>query len=268
MTTSYVPSVLCCHTNGAFKATWIVPSGFEEGMDPEGRLVDRSVAERIADKVAGRSGSVEWRRIDLVRRGPPLPYSLPALQEECLRLSLSAQQVRDAVVALHDAGLVSSPGATCRYLPNALRAEVPTIVGNLKGTQALGGIAEGANLALKSAAWDDSMVSDHHGIVPTVEATQARLDGLSDAQRDVFMLIARAFLAQFYPDVRYKALSAVVGVEGERFRATGWRLVDLGWTKVYGAEEKDEDQEDQAVLQVAVGDSVQVVAAMCGKRGG
>jgi len=261
----YTPSVLFRHANGAFKATWIAPSGFDEGMDPEGRLVDRSVAERIANKVAGRTGAVESFEAKPKSKAPPLPYSLSALQKECsAKFGLTAQQTLDVAQQLYDEHKVTTyPRSDSRHLPSALRAEAPTIVGNLKGTQALGEVAEGANLALKSAAWDDSKVSDHHGIVPTVEATQARLGGLSDIQRKVFMLIAKAFLAQFYPDMRYKSLNAVVGVEGERFKATGRLTVDLGWTRVYGAEEKDEEQEeeDQAVPQMERGDAVKAEAA-------
>lgn len=255
----YLPQVTFEHENGSFLASWVIPDD-HEGLDPEGRLVDRAVAERIAAKVDGEQGEVESFSAQKKSKSPPLPYSLSALQTECsAKFGLSAQQTLDVAQSLYEQYKVATyPRSDSRYLPlSILKDEAPAIIRNLAGTQLLGDIAEGANLSIKSAAWNDAKVSDHHGIIPTTEATEAKIAALPDLQKKVFLLIAKSFLAQFYPDMRYLAVSATVLCEEERFRASGRRVTDVGWQKVYGKEndeEEAEEEDSQAVPDMSKGD--------------
>lgn len=256
----YLPQVRFRHDNGTFTATWVVPDEYE-GLDPEGRLIDRGVAERIAAKVDGKEGKVAAYTAQNKSKAPPLPYSLSALQAECSsKFGLSAQQTLEVAQSLYDEHKVTTyPRSDSRYLPlSILKDEAPEIVRNLGKTTTLGELAQNANLSLRSAAWNDSKVSDHHGIIPTTEATEKRIAALPDLQRKVFLLIARTFIAQFYPDMRYKSLSATVTAEGETFKASGRKSIDIGWKRVFGAEDADDEQEedDQAVPEMNRGDSV------------
>lgn len=243
----YKPKITFAHENGKFVATWIIPSD-GEGIDPDGRLLDKAIAERIIAKVDGKTGHVAEYKAQPKTTAPPLPYNLSSLQTACSsQFSLTAAQTLEVAQRLYDQKITTYPRSDSRYLPAAiLTDEAPGIVKNLKGVDDLADASENANLKLKSAAWNDAKVSDHHAIIPTAEATPGKISQLSGVERKVFMLIACTFLAQFYPGMRYKSVSATVEVEKERFKANGKELVDIGWKKVFGAEGPEEDEAPDA----------------------
>lgn len=260
-TDHYQPSGLFRHANGTFKADWIIPED-HEGVDPEGRLIDRKVADAIVAKVAGKTGKVESFASTNKSKAPPLPYSLSALQQECSsKLGLTAQQTLEVAQSLYETHKATTyPRSDSRHLPTSiLKDEAPGIIAALKGVSGVGDAAQRADMKIRSKAWDDSKVSDHHGIIPTSEFTAAKLDRMNPTERRVFDMIAKAFIAQFYPDFTWKSLTAIVAVEGERFKATGRQVTGTGWKAVYGADEVDEDEDkesDQALPTMAKGDPV------------
>ena len=263
----YLPTIMFRHADGTFRASWVIPAD-HDGLDSEGRLVDKAVAEKICQKVAGKDGRVRAFRSDIKSKAPPLPFSLSALQSECgTRLGLTAKEVLDTAQSLYEKHKATTyPRSDSRYLPTSiLKDEAPGIMQALAGTPGFEDMASGANMALKSAAWDDSKVSEHHGIIPTSEFTAAKLGHMSDTERKVFAIIARAFVAQFYPPFRYRSLSADILIEGEQFKAGGRQVVDNGWKKVYGAGDADDDDDKAEAAQtlptMAVGDRVSAEAS-------
>ncbi len=261
----YLPTGTFKHANGTFKAQWVIPPD-HEGTDHEGRLVDKAVAERVAAKVAGRTGPVESFEVKKATKSPPLPFALSNLQKECsAKFGFSATRTLEVAQTLYEKKVATYPRSDSQYLPVAiLNDEAPAILDNLGRTPEWGKAVEGSTRGLKSAAWNDGKVSDHHAIIPTTEATGDRIAALSPDERKVFALVARVFLAQFYPDHRWDAMSAVVSVEGERFKATGKRVEEVGWKALFGMDDKeDEDDEDAAALpRMAKGDPVEAGAVV------
>jgi len=262
-TDHYLPSGMFRHENGSFRADWVIPDD-HEGLDPSGRLVDKAVAERIAAKIVGKTGKVQSFTSTNKSKQPPLPYSLSALQTDCSRkLGLTAAQTLEVAQSLYEKHKATTyPRSDSRYLPKSILSdEAPGIMTALASTPGLDAIAQKADLRLKSAAWNDSKVSDHHGIIPTSEFDASKLAAMSPVERKVFELIAKAFIAQFYPDFTWKSLVAMLSVEGETFKATGRQVINQGWKVVFGAEDDDEDDEEEAkqvVPNMSKGDSVLV----------
>lgn len=255
------------HANGPLKAK-LHPYEGMAGLDEEGRLIDRAIAERIVAKVSGKPGAVTWLTVERHEKLAPLPFSLSSLQQVCSKaFHLSAQKTAKVAQALYDEhGVISYPRTSSRYLPEAiLKDEAPTIIANLRGIPSFASIASDCDLKLESPCWDDERLSDHHAIIPTVDATEDRLAKLSDIERKVFDLIARSFLAQFYGPYAYESTTAEIKVEGERFKANGRVIVSLGWKAIYSKavdEDQDEDSEDLSVLPTMVkGDQVQILEA-------
>ena len=249
---------------GRWAATWSAPDDGYEGLDAEGRLVDRAAAEKIVRLVKGSQGKVTAYTSEPKSKAPPLPYSLSALQAECsAKLGLSAQETLDTAQRLYEQHRATTyPRTDSRYLPQSLLDDVPGIVRALAGTADLGEAAKGADTSLRSAVWDDSKVSDHHAIIPTTEFDAGKLAGMDDTEKAVFAIVARAFLAQFYPPQKYRATSAAVTVEGHVFSAAGRQVTDAGWRRVYGAELVDDDDEAaQALPPLQVGADVMVLEA-------
>ena len=247
-TDHYLPKIMFEHANGQFEAEWVFAAD-HEGVDPEGRLVDKAVAERIAAKVNGKQGSVDQYEAKPQSKSPPLPFNLSTLQKACsARFGLTAAQTGEVAQALYEKYKATTyPRSDSQYLPlSILSDEAPQIMRAVGQTSELGEAVKNANMQIKSPAWNDSKVSDHHGIIPTTEFTPGKLASMSDVERKVFLMIARAFVAQFYPDRRWEAQSASVLCEGERFKANGTTLKDAGWSVLFGKEDKEDDEEDDA----------------------
>lgn len=244
----YLPQFLFTHENGTFEASYILPDD-GPGQDSEGRLTDKAVAQEVMDRVAGKQGQVTQFDAKDKSKSPPLAYSLSALQTECsAKLGLSAKQTLEVAQKLYDPPLklTTYPRSDSRYLPMAIfKDEAPAILENLSKVDAqLGAAAQNANTKLKSPTWNDSKTSDHHGIIPTMEATADKIAKLSGVEAKVFDIIAKTFVSQFYPDQRWKALSAKVAVGDDRFTASGRKEIDAGWKVVFSGESSKSEDED------------------------
>jgi len=259
----YLPTGQFIHKNGSFGGTWIIPEDCP-GLDTEGRLIDKSFADQVAERISGKTGVISSYNSSDKSKAAPLPYSLSALQTECsAKFGLSAQGTLDVAQKLYETYKITTyPRSDSRYLPTAiLKDEAPGIIEALKGAPGVGEAASGANLSLKSSAWNDAKVSDHHGIIPTGDATAANIAKLEGIDRKVFDLIAKTFIAQFYPAQRWKALSAEVDVDGDKFKASGRREIDAGWKVVYTGEiAQDDEGEDvgQTLPEMQKSDPVSV----------
>lgn len=260
-TDHYLPTGFFKHQNGLFKADWIIPED-HAGLDSEGRLIDKNVAQNVLNKIMGKTGKVVSFSSTKKAKGPPLPYSLSSLQSECSsKLGLTAQETLDVAQALYETHKATTyPRSDSQYLPKTiLNDEAPGIMAALANTDGLNDAAQRADLKLRSKAWDDAKVTDHHGIIPTSEFTPSKLARMSPVERSVFLLIAKAFIAQFHPDFTWKSNVAEVIVEGERFKASGRQVLDNGWKTVYGAEEvedEDDKETDQNLPVMSKGDPV------------
>jgi len=255
------------HRNGEFEAVWIPPEG-SPGLDEEGRILDRGIAERALTE-ARRSGNgrvVEWKEERKTEK-PPLPFSLSALQSACASaFRMTAKEVLETAQSLYETYKVTTyPRTDSRHLPLALwRDEAPQILRNILDCSEFKTCSDKAEPSRKSPAWDDTKVSDHHAIVPTREATPERIASLPPREAQVFSLIAKSFVMQFLPDHVFLARKAVVGVGSQRFSATGRSVLEAGWTILKrGTEESQEEGEDASTVktlpEMANGDPVQVL---------
>lgn len=251
----YTPTGFFVHENGKFKADWIIPED-KSKIDPddkyfdlEGRLVDKAFAKKIADEIAGKSGKVESFKSQNKSKAPPLPHSLATLQQECSKkLGLTAQETLDVAQALYEKHKATTyPRTETQHLPTSvLKDEASGIMSALASSPGFEDIAGNADLKLKSAAWDDSKLSDHYGIIPTSEFSSSKLRAMSPVERNVFDLIAKLFIAQFYPAQTWKSNSAVVAVDQHRFKANGRDPISSGWRVVYGAQADDEENDKES----------------------
>ena len=244
---------------GGFKSTWAIPET-SQGLDSEGRLIDKLVADTLVRKVVGRNGKVTAFKSDIRTKAAPLPFSLATLQAECSsKLGLSAADTLKVAQELYEKYKATTyPRSDSRYLPKALHAECPGIIQALSETNEFADISKNADANLKSHAFDDSKVSDHHGIIPTTEFRASKLSEMNANEKAVFLIIAKPFLAQFYPEHKFRALTCELSVEGELFRANGKQIIEQGWKKVYGTDViEDEDEEPVQTLPVlTVGDTI------------
>ncbi|KDE38451.1 DNA topoisomerase III [Nitrincola lacisaponensis] len=214
----------------SFIAKWKPSAACEPYMDEEGRVLSRRLAEVVLEKVKGKNGSVKAVKRDKKKQPAPLPYNLSALQiDASKRFNLNAQKTLDICQQLYERHkLITYPRSDCRYLPNGHYAERQAVTQAIAKT--VSGLSEAvgqADLGLKSKAWNDSKVSAHHAIIPTSRSMPA--ERLSQDEQNIYELVARQYLMQFYPPFEYAEHQIDSEVEGGLFIARQKSVLADGW---------------------------------------
>ena len=233
----------------------------------QNRLPEKEAAEKIADKVRGGSGTVRRVQKKIATEKPPLLYDLTELQRHAnARYGFTAERTLRAAQALYEERkLVTYPRTSSRYLSKDM---VPTLIKRVEAVAALEELSSFARelldlpkLPVSKRIVDDTKVTDHHAIIPT----NKKLSGeLPPDEAKVYDLVARRFLAVFFPAARFKNTTIVTEVKGETFLSRGRVVLEAGWRRLYpdgagGKKEKQppvlppvEEGQEWAVAKVAV----------------
>ena len=135
--------------------------------------------------------------------------------------------------------LITYPRSDSRYLPKDHYSQrvsvVDAIANNAKELQSG---AQGADLSLKSKAWNDSKVDAHHAIIPTPK--KSSVNGLSANEMKIYQQIARQYLMQFYPPAVFADAKLVFDIAGGVFIAKGRQLINPGWKVLMGKTDTEE----------------------------
>ncbi|WP_129140361.1 DNA topoisomerase III [Modicisalibacter coralii] len=217
---------------GTLRAWW--QPGESHPLDDQGRLLQRGPAEALGARLPGAEGRLTGLEAQHKRQSAPLPYSLSALQVDAARrYRLSAKRVLDLCQSLYERHqLITYPRSDCRHLPRAHRDEArATLTRACQGDEMLAGWLNGADFARRSRAYDDAKVGAHHALAPTGKPFDAAR--LSREEADIFRLIARNVLAQFYPALETREIKAEFTILDERFRAQGREILVPGWKPLF-----------------------------------
>jgi DNA topoisomerase-3 len=210
-------------------AEWEVGKALAVLTDAEGRLLSRSPADAVAQKVPGQAGAVTRHEQTPHVEAAPLPFSLAELQIHAGRkLGMSAAQVLTAAQRLYERQLLTYPRSDCRYLPEQHFGQARGVLAAVRDTApSLAQACAAADLGRRGKAWNDAKVTAHHAIIPTTLRQDAAT--LSDAERSLYELVARRYVQQFLPAFDYLQTRAHINVCGETFIARGRQVVSLGW---------------------------------------
>jgi len=229
---------------GTFVANWKAGED-QEGLDSEGRLVDKTAMDRLIAKFinANEAAKVVFCETAPKKEHQPLPFSLSALQVAAgKRFGYSPQKVLDTAQSLYEKKLTSYPRSDCDYLPTSQLADVTMILGNLsRFNDEVGSWTAGANPKLKSRAWNDKEITAHHAIIPTTVCAKEK--DLSDVEINLYTLVTQAYIAQFYPLHAYNQTKVQVSFIGEEFNASGRVVTDEGFKAIYHRAEAEDDKD-------------------------
>ena len=189
---------------------------------------------------------------------PPLLYNLAELQNDCARrFKISPDQTLKVAQELYEKKLITYPRTDARVLSSAVAKEIQKNLSGLTRVQAVGSFAQEvlSNGSYKGIAktryTDDKQITDHYALIPTGQGLGA-LPGLTPLSAQIYEMIARRFLAVFYPPAVYEKRSLELLFGREHFFAGIRSLVEEGWLKVSGEkkqkdkEEKEKDEEGEA----------------------
>lgn len=247
---------------GAYEGKWFDPS-FKRGDDPDARadrLWDEAKAKAIVQACENKPGAVREESKPSKQIAPQL-FDLTSLQREAnSRFGFSAKNTLGLAQALYERHKVLTyPRTDSKALPEDYLNTVKQTLNNFaeldKGHIA-GGYAKFSNDILKNSwvvpnkrVFDNSKVSDHFAIVPTLQVPKS----LSEPEQKLYDLVVRRFLAVFYPAAEYNNTTRITTVEGHEFKTEGKVLVKPGWLEIYGK-------------KAAVGDEDSLVAVDEGEK--
>ncbi|MFV0636347.1 DNA topoisomerase 3 [Mitsuokella sp. WILCCON 0060] len=236
------------HENGSFEAQW-KPKDTMAGLDSENRLIDKKIAdEKLAFfKDEPHEAVISSYQKTKKQEPQPLPFSLSTLQVLAgKRFGYAPQLVLDTAQKLYEKKLTTYPRSDCEYLPTNQFGDAKTILSHLAkaGDGLVSSWVPAANPQQKSRAWNDKKISAHHAIIPTT--VQADVTKMTAEERNLYHLIARGYLAQFYPVHTYDQTKIEVQYKDELFTASGRTERDLGWKVMYQSMKKKSASADES----------------------
>jgi len=185
---------------------------------------------------------------------PPRLFDLTSLQVECnKKFGYSADDTLRLIQSLYEKKITTYPRVDTTFLSDDLYPKCPNILKGLRDYATLTAPLEGKKLTKSKKVFDSSKVTDHHAIIPTGVYPQ----NLTDMEKRVFDLVARRFIAAFYPDCKFSTTTVLGEVEKIEFKVTGKQITDPGWRVIFGQPSADEktDEEERTLPLFTVGES-------------
>lgn len=188
------------------------------------------------------------------KEAPLRLFDLTSLQVECnKKFGYSADETLKLIQSLYEKKVATYPRVDTTFLSDDIYPKCPAILKGLRDYASFTAPLEGTTLLKSKKVFDNSKVTDHHAIIPTGQYPQ----GLSNMEKSVFDLIARRFIAVFYPDCKFATTTVFGEVESIEFKTTGKQILDPGWRVLFGAvsaqlQEEDKIGEEENVLPAFV----------------
>ena len=204
----------------------------------KGKFATKEEGQQYLEEITGKPFTITDVQKKNGTEQPPHLYDLTSLQVDCnKKFSMSAEMTLNVIQGLYEKKLTTYPRVDTQFLSDDIYPKCATTLKGLRGYEALVAPLAGKPLKKSKRVFDSSKVTDHHAIIPTgVPATN-----LTDIERHVYDLIARRFIAVFYPDCKFATTTVLGKVEKVEFKVTGKTILDEGWRTVYGKEKQEED---------------------------
>lgn len=200
----------------------------------------------VLEAITGKPFTVTSIQKKKGTEAPPRLYDLTSLQVDCNRkFGYSADQTLQLIQSLYEKKFTTYPRVDTTFLPDDIYPKCPATLRGLRGYEQFTQPLEGKTLNKSKKVFDSSKVTDHHAIIPTGVPAQ----NLSDMERRVYDLVARAFIAVFYPDCKFETTTVYGEVkttddDAVLFRTSGRVTIEDGWKIIYKKDVPTEDESE------------------------
>ncbi len=238
---------------GEYGGRWFDEKFKKTDDDPDARaerLWDEATALALVAKCEGKPGIVT-EETKPSTQAAPLLYDLTSLQREANgRFGLSARTTLSLAQALYEKHKVLTyPRTDSRALPEDYVDTVKSTLESLRESNAYavfaGQILKGKWVKPNKRIFDNSKISDHFAIIPTLQQPKS----LNELETKLYDLVVKRFLAVFYPSAEYLLTTRITRVATEPFKTEGKVLVTPGWLAVYGKEAQQDGDATLAPVQ-------------------
>lgn len=224
---------------------WEIRTNYREGLFSclRGRFNRKEEAEALLEKITPLELEILSVERKKAMEHPPKLFDLTLLQVECNRkFSLTAENTLKIIQSLYEKKLTTYPRVDTNFLPDDQYAKIPRILKGLKSYEKLTApvLESGKKIRKSPKVFNDKKITDHHAIIPT---GVSRNDMTPDEKR-VYDLVARRFIAVFYPDCEIANTTVTARIGDEEFKATGKQIVNPAWRLVYGNNADRQNEEN------------------------
>lgn len=243
----------------------------EDNKRTKGRIKSEKDGKAALESIIGKEFEIKDVSQKKGTEAPPRLFDLTSLQVECnKKFSFSADETLKHIQSLYEKKLTTYPRVDTTYLSDDIYGKCPGILQGLAPYAALIQPLMGTKLPKSKKVFDSSKVTDHHAIIPT--GVNPSNGDLTLAEKRVYDLVARRFIAVFYPDCKFSTTTVVGAVEPNqvedgkkqkplKFKTSGKQILEEGWRAVFGSlrnmgeEEKKEADEEKPLPEFQVGEN-------------
>ncbi len=223
---------------------WVLSTIYRDTLftATKGKFTSKEEGELSFASIEGKPFTVTSVTKKNGTEAPPHLFDLTSLQVECnKKFSYSAEMTLNLIQGLYEKKLTTYPRVDTQFLSDDIYPKCPNTLRGLRGYEALTLPLLDKPLPKSKKVFDTSKVTDHHAIIPTGVAAM----NLTDMERNVYDLIAKRFIAVFYPDCKFSTTTVLGQVEDVEFKVTGKEILSPGWRTVYGKEEQTPDNDEK-----------------------
>lgn len=230
---------------------WVLSTIYRDTLftATSGKYLSKEEGEKDFATIDGKPFMVTSVQKKQGKEMPKQLYDLTSLQVDCNRkFGFSAEMTLNLIQGLYEKKLTTYPRVDTQYLSDDIYPQCPNILNGVSQMTTAGKkpyldiiknlAGMGAKLPKPKRVFDTSKVTDHHAIIPTGQVAT----GLTNFELKVYDLIARRFIAAFYPDCKFSTTTVLGKVDQVEFKTTGKEILDPGWRSVYS---KDEEQDEE-----------------------
>ena len=227
------------------KPFWEIKTNYRNVIfnSTNGRFDTVEEASRIIEEIKTNLFEIVSFEQKKGNEAPPKLFDLTALQVECnKKYSFTADETLKYIQNLYEKKMVTYPRVDTTFLPNDMYPKVEGILKNMEPYANFTAPLLGKPIKKSKKVFDDTKITDHHAIIPT----GIKPSGLILEEKKVYDLIARRFIAVFYPDCIVSNTTVMGKVLIHEFKATGKVILEDGWRVLYPKKESEKENESEA----------------------
>ena len=217
----------------------------------KGKIKKMEEGQKAMAEIKGKDLTVTSIEQKAGTEAPPRLFDLTSLQVECnKKYSFSADDTLKHIQSLYEKKLTTYPRVDTTYLSDDIYAKCPAILQGIRPYAPLIQPLMGKKLKKSKKVFDSSKVTDHHAIIPT--GTDPSTVSITLDEKRVYDMVARRFIAVFYPDCKFSTTTVMGAVETQpaaspvEFKATGKQILDEGWRAVFGGKSESSENSENS----------------------
>lgn len=225
------------------EAYWVLSTLYRDTLftATKGKFTDKEEGEKALESIANVPFTVTSVAKKNGTEAPPRLFDLTSLQVECnKKFSFSAEMTLNLIQSLYEKKFTTYPRVDTQFLSDDIYPKCPSILKGIRGYEQFTAPLADAKLKKSKKVFDNSKVTDHHAIIPTGVPAM----NLTDMERHVYDLIARRFIAVFYPDCKFATTTVLGKAADVEFKVTGKEILSPGWRTIYAKDVTVADADD------------------------